>query len=82
MNIPLCPGRVALTTKLCPASSRSKNNIAVDMNKNIKAVFTLLKQPVSERKPAPTQMRSSACFGSSTTRRAARPPCSSSTSPP
>lgn len=50
MNIPLCPGRVALTTKLCAASSRSKNNIAVDMNKNIKEVFTLLKQPVSERR--------------------------------
>ena len=39
--------KIALNSKLCAGSSRSKNNISVDMNRNIKEVYGLLKQPVS-----------------------------------
>lgn len=45
MNIPLIAGRVALNTKLC-AGSTAKPNIALEMAKNIKEVYTLIKQPV------------------------------------
>ena len=58
MNIPSVPGRVtpspkqiALNTKLCPSSSRARNTVTIDMSKNIKEVFTLLKQPVTDSNP-------------------------------
>ena len=48
MNIPTVPGRVALNTKLCSSSSRAKNTVTIDMSKNIKDVYTLLKQPIPD----------------------------------
>lgn len=71
MNIPLCPGRVtpndikvALSTKLCASSNKSKSNIAIDMNANIKDVFTLIKQPISERISRLTKPKNRVFFGS------------------
>jgi hypothetical protein len=73
MNIPLCAGRVipsvikvALSTKLCASSNKSKGNIAIDMNNNIKDVFILIKQSISERISVLIKSKNSAFFGSST----------------
>ncbi len=74
MNIPLCAGRViisfikvALTTKLCASTNKSKTNIAIDMNNNIKDVFVLIKQAISERITELTKPKNSVFFGSSIT---------------
>lgn len=74
MNIPLCAGRVrlkviqvALSTKLCASSNKSKSNIAIDMNNNIKDVFMLIKQPISEGISLLIEPKNSVCFGLSTT---------------
>ena len=73
MNIPLCAGRVpnydievAISTKLCASSNKSRTNIAADMNSNIKDVFVLIKQPISEGISAYIQSKNSVFFGSST----------------
>ena len=47
MNIPMIPGRVAFNTKLCP-SRTPKGSLALDMAKNIKDVYALLKQPLTD----------------------------------
>ena len=74
MNIPLCGGRVqkddikvALSTKLCASSNKSRTNIAADMNNNIKDVFLLIKQTISEGTSAFIEPKNRAFFGSSTT---------------
>ncbi len=74
MNIPLCAGRVqkddikvALSTKLCASSNKSRTNIAADMNNNIKDVFLLIKQTISEGTSAFIEPKNRAFFGSSTT---------------
>lgn len=53
MNIPMIPGRVAFNTKLCP-SSTPKGSLALDMARNIKDVYGMLKQPLLDSTPAPT----------------------------
>ena len=44
---------MAFNTKLCP-SSTPKGSLALDMARNIKDVYGMLKQPLLDSTPAPT----------------------------
>lgn len=52
------------------------------MSKNIKEVYTLLKQPVMDSKLETTQIKETDCFGSSTSKVTGQGSCNSSTSLP
>jgi len=52
--------QVALNTKLCCSS---KDNMAGEANRNIKEVFTLLKEPIRERTDKLIQEKNNRYFG-------------------
>ena len=65
MNIPMIPGRVAFNTKLCP-SRTPKGSLALDMAKNIKDVYALLKQPLTDSSHLSSKSTKTVCSGSLT----------------
>ena len=57
--------QVALNTKLCSSQSRARNTVTVDMSKNIKEVYSLLKQNITDSTSIITQNKNTVSSGTS-----------------